>query len=219
MVPIVCVVGTSGVGKTHVMKGLVAELKKRGYRVATVKHSPHHIDLDVEGKDSWEHAQAGSDAVMVSSPDRVALIRKVDHDHTLAELSRIVGVDFDIILGEGFKQAAALKIEVHRKELGRDLTCTPEELLAVATDEQLQADVPQYSLDDAAGLVDLIERRCLRDARKRDTIHLYVNAAPVTLNEFVRGIFSNVLFGMVSSLKRIPEATSIDISIRRKSAE
>ena len=56
MVPIVCVVGTSGVGKTHVMKGLVAELKKRGYRVATVKHSPHHIDLDVEGKDSWEHA-------------------------------------------------------------------------------------------------------------------------------------------------------------------
>ena len=219
MVPIVCVVGTSGVGKTHVMKGLVAELKKRGYRVATVKHSPHHIDLDVEGKDSWEHAQAGSDAVMVSSPDRVALIRKVDHDHTLAELSRIVGVDFDIILGEGFKQAAALKIEVHRKELGRDLTCTPEELLAVATDEQLQADVPQYSLDDAAGLVDLIERKCLRDARKRDTVHLYVNGASVPLNEFVRGIFSNVLLGMVSSLKRIPEATSIDISIRRKSPE
>jgi molybdopterin-guanine dinucleotide biosynthesis protein B len=219
MVPIVCVVGTSGVGKTHVMKGLVAELKKRGYRVATVKHSPHHLDLDVEGKDSWEHARAGSDAVVVSSPDKVALIRKVDHDHTLAELSRIVGVDFDIILGEGFKKAEALKIEVHRKDLGRDLTCTPEELLAVATDEQLQGDVPQYALDDAAGLVDLIEQRCLRDVRRRDTVHLYVNAAPVPLNEFVRGIFSNVLFGMVSSLKRIPEATGIDISVRRKSAE
>jgi molybdopterin-guanine dinucleotide biosynthesis protein B len=219
MVPIVCVVGTSGVGKTHVMKGLVAELKKRGYRVATVKHSPHHIDLDVEGKDSWEHARAGSDAAVVSSPDKVALIRKVDHDHTLAELSRIVGVDFDIILGEGFKKAEALKIEVHRKDLGRDLTCTPEELLAVATDEQLQGDVPQYALDDAAGLVDLIEQRCLRDVRERDTVHLYVNAAPVPLNEFVRGIFSNVLFGMVSSLKRVPEATGIDISVRRKSTE
>jgi molybdopterin-guanine dinucleotide biosynthesis protein B len=219
MVPIVCVVGTSGVGKTHVMKGLVAELKKRGYRVATVKHSPHHLDLDVEGKDSWEHARAGSDAVVVSSPDKVALIRKVDHDYTLVELSRIVGVDFDIILGEGFKKAEALKIEVHRKDLGRDLTCTPEELLAVATDEQLQGDVPQYALDDAAGLVDLIEQRCLRDVRRRDTVHLYVNAAPVPLNEFVRGIFSNVLFGMVSSLKRIPEATGIDISVRRKSAE
>jgi hypothetical protein len=130
-----------------------------------------------------------------------------------------MGVDFDIILGEGFKQAAALKIEVHRKELGRDLTCTPEELLAVATDEQLQGDVPQYSLDDTAGLVDLIERKCLRDARKRDTVHLYVNGAPVPLNEFVRGIFSNVVFGMVSSLKRIPEATGVDISLRRKSAE
>ena len=219
MVPVVCVVGTSGVGKTHVVKGLVAELKKRGYRVATVKHTPHHVDLDVEGKDSWEHARAGSDAVMVSSPDTVALIRKVDHDHTLAELSRIVGADFDIILAEGFKRAEALKIEVHRKELGRDLTCTPEELLAVATDEHLPGDMPQYALDDAAGLVDLIERRCLRDGRKRDTVHLYVNAAPVPLNEFVRGIFSNVLFGMVSSLKRIPEATGIDISVRRKGAE
>jgi len=219
MVPIVCVVGTSGVGKTHVMKGLVTELKKRGYRVATLKHSPHHIDLDMEGKDSWEHAQAGSDAVVVSSPDKVALIRKVDHDHTVAELSRFVGGDFDIILGEGFKQAQALKIEVHRKDLGRDLTCTADELLAVATDERLPEDVPQYGLDDAAGLVDLIEQRCLRDLSERDTVHLYVNAAPVPLNEFVLGIFSNVLFGMVSSLKRIPEATGIDISVRRKSEE
>ena len=47
MVPTVSVVGKSGVGKTYVMGGMIAELKSRGYRVATVKHSAHGVDLDL----------------------------------------------------------------------------------------------------------------------------------------------------------------------------
>ena len=218
MVPIVCIVGKKGVGKTHVMEMLVAELKNRGYRVATVKHSVHGIDVDQEGKDSWRHAQAGSDAVVISSPQKLALIRKVDHDNTLAELSRFIASDFDIILAEGFKRDKAPKIEVHRKELGRDLLCAQEELLALATDESLDLNIPQYSPDDAPGLVDLIEKRYLNKEAK-EVVSLFVNGEPVPLNDFVRRLFSNTLFGMISSLKRIPQAISIDISVRRKARE
>ena len=218
MVPIVCVVGKTGAGKTHVIEMLVAELKNRGYRVATIKHSAHGFDLDQPAKDSWRHAQAGSDAVVISSPQKFALIRKVDHDSSLAELSRFIGSDFDIILAEGFKQDKAPKIEVHRKELGRDLLCAQEELLALATDESMDLNIPQYSPDDALGLVDLIEKRYLHKEEK-EVISLFVNGEPVPLNDFVRRLFSNILFGMVSSLKRIPQAISIDISVRRKARE
>ena len=218
MVPIVCIVGKGGAGKTHVVEMLVAELKNRGYRVATVKHSVHGFDLDQPGKDSWQHAQAGSDAVVISSPQKLALIRKVDHDNTLAELSRFIGPDFDITLTEGFKQDKAPKIEVHRKEQGTDLICEGEELLAVVTDEQLGRNIPQYAPDDAPGLVDLIEKRYLHKEEK-EVVSLFVNGEPVPLNDFVRRLFSNTLFGMISSLKRIPQAISIDISVRRKARE
>jgi len=218
MVPIVCVVGVKGVGKTLVMERLVAELKNRGYRVATVKHSAHGFDLDQPGKDSWLHAQAGSDAVVISSPQKLALIRKVDHDSSLAQLSRFIGSDFDIILAEGFKQDKAVKIEVHRKELATDLMCEREELLAVVTDEQLEWNIPQYAPDDAPGLVDLIEKRYLNKEEK-EVVSLFVNGEPVPLNDFVQRLFSNTLFGMISSLKRIPQAISIDLSVRRKARE
>ena len=218
MVPIVCVVGKSGVGKTYVIEKLVAELKGRGYRVATIKHSASGFDIDHEGKDTWRYAQAGSDTVTISSPQKIAIIRKVDHDHTLAELQRFIGSDFDIILAEGFKQDKAPKIEVHRKEFGPDLLCSKEELLAIATDEKLKVDVPQYGLEDAPGLVDFIEKRFF-GREKGDTVTLFVNEEMIPVNPFVRSIITKTMVGMVSALKKVPQATSIDISIRRKSGE
>ena len=218
MVPIVCVVGKSGVGKTYVIERLVAELKRRSYRVATIKHSAGGFDIDHEGKDTWRYAQAGSDTVAISSSQKLAIIRKVDHDHTLAELQRFIGPDFDIILAEGFKQDKAPKIEVHRKEFGPDLLCAKVELLAIATDEKLKIDVPQYGLEDAPGLVDLVEKRFF-DREKEDTVTLFVNEEMIPVNPFVRSIITKTLAGMVSALKKVSQATSIDISIRRKSEE
>jgi molybdopterin-guanine dinucleotide biosynthesis protein B len=218
MTPIVCVIGKSGVGKTYVLEKLVAELKKRGYQVATIKHSASGFDIDQEGKDSWRHGRAGSDTVAISSPQRVAIIRNVDHDHTLSELQRFIGPDFDIILAEGFKQDKAPKIEVHRKEFGTDLLSTKEELLAIATDEKLKIDTPQYSLEDAPGLVDLIEKRFFA-GEKEDSVALFVNGEMIPLNPFVRSIISRTIAGMVSALKKVSQATSIDISIRRKDGE
>lgn len=215
MIPVLCIVGKSGVGKTTVMEKLVVELKKRGLRVATLKHNVHGFDIDHEGKDTWRFAQAGSDVVAISSSQKVAIIRKVDHDHSLAELQRFIRPDFDIILAEGFKQDKAIKIEVHRKELGPDLLCTKEELLAVATDEKLDIDVPQYALEDAQGMVDLIKRRFF-DKQKEDEITLFVNEEPIPLNPFVRSFISKTVLGMVSALKKVSQAMSIDISIRRK---
>ena len=61
LIPIVSFVGKSNVGKTTLLEKVVAELKRRGYRVATLKHDTHGFDIDKPGKDTWRMAQAGSD--------------------------------------------------------------------------------------------------------------------------------------------------------------
>ena len=218
MIPIVRIVGQSGSGKTAVIEKLVAELKTRGYKVATIKHSDRGFDIDQPGKDSWRHAQAGSDAVIISSPDKVTITRKVDNDLSPIELSRFIGLDFDIIITEGFKNDRGPKIEVYRKEVSSDLISDPEELMAIATDESLDSKVPQYALEDTKGLTDLIEKTLLA-GNDEDTISLYVNGEMVSLNLFVRSIFTNVLYGMVLSLKRVSKPDIIDISLRRKKTE
>ena len=80
--------------------------------------------------------------------------------------------DVDLILPEGYKRAGRPKLEVVRAARSRRPICAAEELLAVATNVPLALDVPQYDLEDVAGLADLIEQRFLiplRDARSTGT--------------------------------------------------
>jgi len=156
VIPIISVVGKSGVGKTTFLEKLIAELKRRGYRVAVVKHDVHGFEVDQPGKDSWRLAQAGSDSVVIASPQKLALIKQLDREMTLSEIAALL-IDVDIILTEGYKRADAPKIEVSRRERGGELLCTPDELVAIVADQPFALDVPQFGLDDARGVVDLLE--------------------------------------------------------------
>jgi molybdopterin-guanine dinucleotide biosynthesis adapter protein len=159
--PIISVVGTSKVGKTTLMLKLIAELKRRGYRVATLKHDVHGFEMDQPGKDSWRHAQAGSDVVFLASPHKLAMLRSLDRELSIDEIAQFA-VGVDILLTEGYKRADKPKIEVSRQARGADLVSDPNDLVALATDHPIALDVPQFGLDDDVGLVDLIERRFLR---------------------------------------------------------
>lgn len=212
MPPIVFVVGKSNSGKTTIVERLIAEFKRRGYRVATIKHEAYGFDIDKPGKDSWRHAQAGSDAVVLSSAQKLALIKNVDHEPSIAELARLIGTDFDIIIVEGFKRGKGLKIEVHRKELG-ELICDPRELMALVSDEALALDVPQFHPDDVLALVELIEKRL---PASKEEITMFINGKPVPLSPFPQEFINKTLLGIVSALKGIEEPQSIDISVTRK---
>ena len=161
-IPIVSIVGRSGVGRTTLLEKLIPELKRRGYRVATIKHHAHPgFEIDQPGKDTWRHAQAGSDQVVIAAPDSVVAIRYVDHALTLNEIAASIIHDADIILTEGYSGADKPKIEVMRAARSKRPICDPAELLATASDIVLPLEVPHFDLGDVAGLADLIEARFL----------------------------------------------------------
>jgi molybdopterin-guanine dinucleotide biosynthesis protein B len=213
MPPIVSIVGESKSGKTTLIEKLVPELKSRGYRVATVKHAVHGLTFDEPGKDSWRHAQAGSDAVIISSADRLMVIRSNTGDLALDQIARVIGEDCDIILAEGFKQGSTPKIEVHRKEVGAPLGSV-EKLMAIVTDEPLETKKRQFSFQDVKGLADLLEKGFLKPQRER--ISLYVNNTPIHLSPFPKEIITRVLLAMASCLKGVGEIESLDIFLRRE---
>jgi molybdopterin-guanine dinucleotide biosynthesis protein B len=161
-IPVVSVVGKSDSGKTTVMEGLIRALTAQGYRVATVKHHVHEVDIDVPGKDSWRHAHAGAVTTMISAPMQFAVVRVTDRDRTLEELVD-AAEDADILLTEGFQRAGDVKIEVSRRARSTELINDPAALFALVTDnlEYAGLGLPMYGLDDAEGLAAHIERTFL----------------------------------------------------------
>ena len=160
-IPFVSIVGKSNVGKTTFLEKLIRELKGRGYRVAIIKHDCHEFDIDHPGKDTWRMAKAGSDVVVISSPNKMAIIKRTDQEFSLDQLEAQIMGGVDIILTEGYKRGDKPKIEISRKAVGNQLLCSKEELLAVVTDQHFDIDVPYFGLDDACGVADYLAEHVL----------------------------------------------------------
>ena len=218
MIPIISIVGKSSSGKTTLIEKLVPELTRRGYRVATVKHDMHGFEVDQEGKDSWRHKQAGAHTVVISSPQKVALIRDVEKDLTLDEIRGRWIQDVDLILSEGYKRDVQPKIEVFRKEKHKKLLCAKKDnLIAIASNQKLRVGVPCFDLEDMKGLSNFIEKEFLKSKKEKE-IFLRVDGSPIPMSPFVKDFLTKTIKGMVSSLRgcETPEQIEIHIEEREK---
>ncbi|MEM5819224.1 MAG: molybdopterin-guanine dinucleotide biosynthesis protein B, partial [Desulfitobacterium hafniense] len=137
---------------------LLAEAKRRGWRVAAVKHDVHGFEMDKPGKDTWRFAQAGADVVVISSPEKMAMIEKVQEERTLEQVLERIR-DVDLIFTEGYKHGNQPRIEVFRSEVHQELLSKPEQLLAIASDVRFELGVPCFGLDDAQGICDFLANR------------------------------------------------------------
>jgi molybdopterin-guanine dinucleotide biosynthesis adapter protein len=213
---IISIVGKSSSGKTTLLEGLIAELKRRGRRVAIVKHSHHADDLDTRAKDTWRFTQAGSALSAINSLDHLAVYRRVDHYFDPREISTAILWDYDLILTEGFKGSGYPKIEVHRAEQGHDLVSDPAQLLAVVTDEPLDVDVPQFAHGDVDGIADFIEKLLTSGAREND-IDVVVNGARLTVDPALEDLLARTLTAMIPHPQGDGEWKSLHVSLRRPS--
>jgi len=153
-------VGKSGSGKTTLLEKVIAELVRRGLRVGAIKHDAHRFEIDHPGKDSHRLAAAGATVTLISSPEKLALVRRHAAPPGIEEIVRIYFADVDIVLTEGFKRSNLPKIEIHRRERSEVLICRGEEsdpaLVAVASDEPLDVDVPVLDINDAVAVADFL---------------------------------------------------------------
>jgi molybdopterin-guanine dinucleotide biosynthesis protein B len=213
VIPIISIVGKSDSGKTTLIEKLVPELTRRGYRIATVKHDIHGFEVDREGKDSWRHKQAGAHTVVISSPEKVALIRDVEKDLTLEEIRDKLIQDVDLILSEGYKKDVQPKIEIFRKEKHKELLCTKEDnLVAVVSDKKFRVGVSCFFLDDVRGVADFIEKKYLQSKREGEVL-LKVNGKKIPMTPFVKSFVTQTIKGMLSSLKGCEKPDRIEIHI------
>jgi molybdopterin-guanine dinucleotide biosynthesis protein B len=159
MTPVVSFVGNSGVGKTTFLEKLIREFKSRGYRVAAIKHDAHKFEIDYPGKDSWRLTQAGSDVTIISSRDKMALIERPETERDLSDIVDMIAGRVDIVLTEGYRGAAACKIEVSRCAHSHVLTARLDDLIAIVTDQAFDYQVPQFGLGDADRVADFLEAR------------------------------------------------------------
>ena len=213
MPSIIAFVGPSEAGKTTLIEKLIPELKSRGYRVATMKHAPHENSLDEPGKDTWRHIQAGSEATILNTRDRVMLIKPVAQDISLEEVAQLFGEDPDIILADGFKGSAVPKIEVHRKAIGPLLTDI-KKLIAYATDESLETKTRQFDLEDVKGIADFIESGFIKP--QVDRLALYINDKPITLTKFQKELITNTLTALTASLKGAGKINSLKLFMKKR---
>lgn len=159
---VIGIAGWKNSGKTTLAEKLVAELVRRGRRVSTVKHAHHDFDIDKEGTDSFRHRLAGATEVAIVSGRRWALtheLRDEEEPPLAAVLQRMAPAD--IVVVEGYKREAHLKIEARRREAkSRDrLSAGDPNIVAVAADgPQPGETLPVFDLDDVAAIADFVER-------------------------------------------------------------
>jgi molybdopterin-guanine dinucleotide biosynthesis protein B len=142
--------GWSGAGKTTLLTRAIPQFAKQGLRVSVIKHAHHAFDVDVPGKDSWRHREAGAAEVLVSSSQRWALMRELRGaseprlPELLAKMSPV-----DLIVVEGFKREPHRKIEVHRVANGKPLLFPDDPgIVGIATDTVVETSLPTAHLDD-----------------------------------------------------------------------
>lgn len=157
--PIVAIVGKSGSGKTTFLEKLIRELTRRGYRIGTIKHHRHAVEIDHEGKDSWRHAKAGAKAVVLASPEQLALVKKLSGELTPDEIRQQFFEDVDVILAEGYKGYTYPKIEIFRSVVHDAPICLNDPMLrAIVSDREIQTGVPCFGLEAIAPIADLLEQ-------------------------------------------------------------
>lgn len=198
--PIVCFVGKSGAGKTTFLEKLIAELVDRGYRVGVIKHDVHGFEIDQPGKDTWRLRASGACRVVISSPQRFALIGQVEQELAPAELAVRYLDDVDIVLAEGYKRGSQPKIELCRAARSRELICAAEDLVALVSDLRFDLDLPQFDLDDAAGVADLLVARFI-GTRVDQGVSLQVDGRQVPLKPFIQTMLAGVVRAILASLK------------------
>ena len=154
-------IGFSAFEKGRVIEGLIRALRADGISVSVIKRAPDGFDIDQPGKGSYEKRRAGAHEVMLANDERMALLREnetraePDLQHLLKRLEPV-----DVVIAEGFHVAGLPTVEAFRPLSGREARWPKNpDVIALVTDERVEAPLPVFSVEDGAALARFIAER------------------------------------------------------------
>ena len=150
---VISFIGRKNSGKTTLIEQVIAELTHRGVVVSSLKHHSHNdFAIDIAGKDSFRHHEAGTLATAIASETRFAVIEDLKSTNATEEEIDLTDVDAllrdpreqqgdaheqcvraigmlpasNIVVIEGFKQAGLATIELFRSDNPRYVQAAPQ---------------------------------------------------------------------------------------------
>jgi len=214
----VAIVGNSDSGKTRLITALIKELNSRALKCGVLKKASKEVELDKEGKDSWQFMAAGAEAATVLAPEKIFTIEKNKAGQTLLDIALERFAEVDILLVEGGKKESAFKkIWRLQKVADFDQNKAPEELLAVVADESfpISPGYPVFQAEEISRLADFL----LNVLEPLEPLaELKVDGRRVPLNPFVQSLLTETIKGLLRALKGLPESPQ-KVEIKLKTGE
>jgi molybdopterin-guanine dinucleotide biosynthesis protein B len=225
--------GRSKTGKTTLIVRLISELTDKGYRVGSVKniHSPE-FTIDTEGKDTWEHTQAGSEIVVANSGGETAFL--VNSDMIPARVISIMDslTDLDIVIVEGDWDHEGPKIALGDiEDKGHTVLRFQDnydEILGYAIEGIEKArverrlpglDCGKCGFDTCRELAEAIYngKNSLEDCYYFSdmNVSLEIDGQDIPLGKFAKEFVAGTVWGMVSSLKGVEEGKNIVLKLEK----
>ncbi|MCU0859643.1 MAG: molybdopterin-guanine dinucleotide biosynthesis protein B [Thermoplasmata archaeon] len=231
---IIGIYGYQDSGKTVLVEGTIKALTKKGYRVSSIKHSPHKKSADTEGKDTWRHWKAGSDPVAFSSDTETTVFRhgKMSEE----DIARLLVAEFspDVVIIEGFKDGSFPKVSVGdiKARKGTVLRSPSVDELAayiergVKVERALQGlprlDCHRCGLDCRAmaeGIAD--GKRKVTDCRELPKVDVFISAGGerIPAGTFVADLVDKTVRGLMSSLRGYEAGMDVEIRLSGKASQ
>lgn len=152
---ILAISGVKNSGKTTLISKLIPFLKKKGLKVATIKHDGHDFQPDIEGTDTYKHRKAGAYGVAIFSNNKWMLVKEENDIDILKLIDQFPKAD--LIILEGFKYSDYPKIEVVRSKISSTPISNPNTIIAYVSDmEEFSKDIKQFKLDEVEDLAEYI---------------------------------------------------------------
>ena len=153
-----CLLGASALREQDFVCDLIASLRIDGWSVSSIKRAPDGFDLDQPGRGSYAKREAGASEVMLVGDRRLVLMREF-RDSPEPSLDSLLGrlSPVDVVMLEGFKNAALPTVEVWLRSSGRPPRWPQNpHVFAIVSDAPVDASIAWFEPGDVAGLASYI---------------------------------------------------------------
>ena len=227
---IISIVGLKNTGKTSLTSKIIKELTNRDFKVASIKHSHHQMEMDHEGTDTYK----GSDFVVgIGGRTYFNINERLDLERILFLIKLMVNPDFVVI--EGFKAYPYAKIatceevkDEYTIKVVNSFEITDEELIdLVDLVEERSYDILETLFVSECGFNDasvigqaFAQGKLDYNPETQAEVNLAIDGVNIGLNRFVSDYIKQTILGILTPLKikeyGVEDFDDIDITIKNK---